>query len=105
MSQFISIELLRRVFSGGYDTTNPKFRYTGTAGSGVVSPVMFTKAIINVDAVMNGGVFLCMKPGFYHFSGFFQMSVIFCQSLHDGELTHLKRNLSCIESENRKSQN
>ena len=96
------MELLRRVFSGGYDTTNPKFRYTGTAGSGVNSPVMFTKAIINVDAVMNGGVFLCMKPGFYHFSGFFQISAIFLldsESLFDGESQHLKRKLSGIASD------
>ena len=55
-------------FQGGYDNSFPKFRYTGTVGSGGVHPVIFTKEIINVDAVINGGVFLCMKPGFYHFS-------------------------------------
>lgn len=58
-------------FKGGYENTNPKFRYTGTVGSGAIHPVIFTKSTVNVDAVINGGVFLCMKPGFYHFSGLF----------------------------------
>ena len=51
----------------------PKFRYTGTAQSGGdhegdgISMIWDTQEI-NVDVVMNGGVFLCMRPGFYYFS-------------------------------------
>ena len=53
---------------GRYDNTLPKFRYTGTAPSGVVHPVILEIEKLNVDVVMNGGVFLCMKPGYYQFS-------------------------------------
>ena len=58
---------------GRYDNTLPKFRYTGTAPSGGdkkiggISVVWDTENL-NVDAVINGGVFLCMRPGFYYFS-------------------------------------
>ena len=52
---------------GRYDNTLPKFRYTGTAPSGVVHPVILETEKINVDVVTNGGVFLCLKPGFYQF--------------------------------------
>ena len=62
---------LQRKCLGVYDNSAPKFRYTGTVGSGTIHPVIFTKEIINIDAVINGGIFLCMKPGFYHFSGKF----------------------------------
>ena len=56
-----------------YDNTFPKFRYTGSAESGGVwgnggIPVNWDTEILNVDSVINGGVFLCMRPGFYHFS-------------------------------------
>ena len=30
-------------------------------------PVVWTTEEVNVDAVVNGGVFLCMKAGYYHF--------------------------------------
>ena len=46
----------------------PKFRYTGTVPSGTIHPVILTIEEINVDVVMNGGVFLCLKPGYYQFS-------------------------------------
>jgi len=36
--------------------------------SGTVHPVVFAKEELNVDSVINGGVFLCMKPGYYYFS-------------------------------------
>ena len=56
-----------------YDNNFPKFRYTGSAESGGVwgnggIPVIWDTEILNVDSVINGGVFLCMRPGFYHFS-------------------------------------
>lgn len=56
-----------------YDHTFPKFRYTGSAESGGVwgngrIPVIWDMEILNVDSVINGGVFICMRPGFYHFS-------------------------------------
>ena len=58
---------------GRYDNTLPKFRYTGTAQSGGDHgiggiPVVWDTEKFNVDAVVNGGVFLCMRPGFYYFS-------------------------------------
>ena len=58
---------------GRYDNTSPRFRYTGTAPSGGIwgnggIPVIWDTEQINVDVVMNGGVFLCTVPGFYHFS-------------------------------------
>ena len=46
----------------------PKFRYTGTVPSGTIHPVILSTMEINVDVIMNGGVFLCTKPGFYQFS-------------------------------------
>ena len=46
----------------------PKFRVTGTASSGTVFPVNFQYEEVNVDALINAGIFLCMKPGYYHFS-------------------------------------
>ena len=51
----------------------PKFRYTGTAPNGGDRtiggiPVVWDTEKFNVDAVVNGGVFLCMRPGFYYFS-------------------------------------
>ena len=56
-----------------YDNALPKFRYTGSAESGGVwgnggIPVIWDTEKLNVDSVINGGVFLCMRPGFYHFS-------------------------------------
>ena len=46
----------------------PKFRYTGTAPDGHVSPVNWSSRKISVDAVLNGGVFLCLRPGYYQFT-------------------------------------
>lgn len=64
--------LLRRnglhFFVGRYDDTLPKFRYTGTAPSGNFHPVILDTEEINVDVIMNGGVFLCVKPGYYQFT-------------------------------------
>ena len=62
-------------YLGRYDhiRSYPKFRYTGKvdAGgdwtSGGIIANLDTKEI-NSDAVVNGGIFLCMRPGFYHFS-------------------------------------
>lgn len=56
-----------------YDNTFPKFRYTGSAESGGVwknggIPVIWDTEKLNVDSVINSGVFLCMRPGSYHFS-------------------------------------
>lgn len=53
---------------GQYENTFPKFRFTGTIPSGSIHPVEFTTEELNVDAVINGGVFLCMRPGYYHFT-------------------------------------
>ena len=47
----------------------PKFRLSGTASSGDVHPVQFETELLNVEAVINAGVFLCVEPGYYHFSG------------------------------------
>ena len=51
----------------------PKFRYTGTAQSGGSHetggiPVVWDTEKLNVDAVINEGVFLCMRPGIYYFT-------------------------------------
>ena len=46
----------------------PKFRYTGTVSSGTIHPAILSTRQINVDVTMNGGVFLCTRPGFYQFS-------------------------------------
>ena len=62
------IEQFSRPISGLYDNTYPKFRYTGTAPSGDIAPVVWSSQKINVDAVVNGGVFLCLRPGYYHFT-------------------------------------
>ena len=61
------IEQFSRPISGLYDNTYPKFRYTGTAPSGDIAPVNWGTEKLNVDAVVNGGVFLCLRPGYYHF--------------------------------------
>ena len=53
---------------GLYDNSYPIFRYTGTAPDGDVSPVNWSRREINVDSVVNGGVFLCLRPGYYHFT-------------------------------------
>ena len=58
---------------GRYDNSYPKFRYTGKvkAGgdwtSGGITANLDTEEI-NADAVVNNGVFLCMRPDYYHFS-------------------------------------
>ena len=57
-----------RLTSGLYDNTYPKFRYTGTAPSGDIAPVVWSTEKLNVDAIVNGGVFLCLRPGYYHFT-------------------------------------
>ena len=49
--------------------TRIQFQNSDIKGPGrEVHPVVWTTEEVNVDAVVNGGVFLCMKPGFYHFS-------------------------------------
>ena len=55
---------------GDYYSTSefPKFRLTGTAPSGDHHPVIFQKEIFNVNSFINGGTFLCTRPGYYHFS-------------------------------------
>ena len=62
------IEQFSRFILGLYDNTYPKFRYTGTAPEGDIAPVVWTTEKLNVDAVVNGGVFLCLRPGYYHFT-------------------------------------
>ena len=64
----VRIELLSRLILGLYDNTYPKFRYTGTAPDGDIAPVVWSTEKLNVDAVVNGGVFLCLRPGYYHFT-------------------------------------
>ena len=39
--------------------------------SGDVHPVILQAEELNVDSVVNNGVFLCMIPGYYHFSASF----------------------------------
>ena len=53
---------------GRYENSFPIFRYRGTVPGGDVHPVVWTTEEVNVDAVVNGGVFLCMKAGYYHFA-------------------------------------
>ena len=36
--------------------------------SGTIHPTILNTEHINVDVVMNGGVFLCVRPGYYQFS-------------------------------------
>ena len=55
-------------YLGLYDNSYPIFRYTGTVRDGDVSPVNWSRREINVDSVVNGGVFLCLRPGYYHFT-------------------------------------
>ena len=62
------IEQFSRLILGLYDNTYPKFRYTGTAPEGDIAPVVWSTEKLNVDAVVNGGVFLCLRPGYYHFT-------------------------------------
>ena len=62
------IEQFSRFILGLYDNTYPKFRYTGTAPEGDIAPVVWSTEKLNVDAVVNGGVFLCLRPGYYHFT-------------------------------------
>ena len=56
------------LFPGYYDNSFPIFRLTGTAPSGDIHPVVWANEEIILDAVVNNGVFLCLKPGYYHFS-------------------------------------
>ena len=56
------------LYWGRYENTFPKFRYKGTVPSGEKHPVIWTPEEVNVDTVMNGGVFLCMNAGYYHFA-------------------------------------
>ena len=56
------------LFQGHYENSSPKFRLTGTAPSGDIHPVVWANEEVMVDAVVNNGVFLCMQPGYYHFS-------------------------------------
>ena len=63
--------LFRIVFQGLYNDVNPKFRYTGTFPSGTIHPVNWPIKVLNVNAEINGGVFLCMYPGYYHFTAAF----------------------------------
>ena len=55
-------------YLGLYDNSSPIFRYTGDVRDGDVSPVNWSRREINVDSVVNGGVFLCLRPGYYHFT-------------------------------------
>ena len=48
--------------------STPKFRLAGAIPDGDLYPVVFQNEVINVDAVINRGGFLCLKPGIYHFS-------------------------------------
>lgn len=41
---------------------------TGTAPCGDIAPVVWSNQQINVDAVINGGVFLCLQSGYYYFT-------------------------------------
>ena len=41
---------------------------TKSIGGGTVSPIIWNKRIVNVDAEMNNGIFLCMMGGLYKFS-------------------------------------
>jgi len=59
---------ITRSISGLFDNTYPKFRFTGTAPSGDIAPVVWSNQQINVDPVINGGIFLCLRPGYYYFT-------------------------------------
>ena len=45
-----------------------RFQSFGTRGLFQVARSNRSYEEVNVDAVVNGGVFLCMKPGYYYFS-------------------------------------
>ena len=68
MQKLCISKMIRNILLGKHDRSYPKFRLTGTAPSGDVHPVQFQTELLNVEAVINAGVFLCLEPGYYHFS-------------------------------------
>ena len=68
MKGFLNNLYVWNFFQGHFEDSFPKFRYAGTVPSGDVHPVVWANEQILLDAVVNNGVFLCMKPGYYHFA-------------------------------------
>ena len=56
-------KIIQDILLGKHDQSFPKFRLTGTAPSGDVHPVQFETELLNVEAAINAGVFLCTEPG------------------------------------------
>merc|ERR1712131_310338 len=56
--------------TNAYATSYPKFRYhlNNGPGYGTVAPIKWDIKKVNEDVEINGGIFLCMKEGWYQFS-------------------------------------
>ena len=79
----------------------PKFRYTGTAQNGGDHgiggiPVVWDTEKSNVDSVINGGVFLCMRPGFYYFTAALS-KVLKIMTIKESEFTSIiTQSIKCM---------